>query len=224
MYSPEAAREREPDPDTALQEARRRVASLEAALQAMGDFQGPEVDILKNALSRAQQAGQMRSGKFGQQKLAKFGPNTSIEGTACTERRVHPAFAEANSISGAGERAEEQALLEKVLVRQERLKQEVAAAERVPAEVPLEESSTEVLFLRAKVAQLEAERIPHPVRGSVCAAESLRSRLTKRKMENCPEDNLPTNQQDLCSWLESRQLDLRDALDVHDMESVSLLT
>ena len=31
-------------------------------------------------------------------------PNTSIEGTACTERRVHPAFAEANCIFGAGTR------------------------------------------------------------------------------------------------------------------------
>ena len=35
VQPPEAARERGPDPDTALQETRRRVASLEAALQAM---------------------------------------------------------------------------------------------------------------------------------------------------------------------------------------------
>ena len=119
------------------------------------------------------------------------------------------------------ERAEEQALLDKALVWHERLKQEVAAAEPVPAEVPMQESNTEVLFLRAKVAQ---ERIPHPVRGSVDAAESLRSRLTKRKTGNCPEDNLPTNQKDLHSWLEAKQLELRDAVDVHDMESVSLLT
>ena len=88
VQPPEAARERGPDPDTALQEARRRVASLEAALQAMGDFQGPEVDVLKNALSRAQASS----------------PNTSSEGTACTERHFHPAFAEANCISGAGTR------------------------------------------------------------------------------------------------------------------------
>ena len=84
----------------------------------------------------------------------------------------------------------------------------------------MQESSTKVLFLRAKVAQLEAQRIPHPVRGSIDAAESLRSRLTKRKTGNCPEDNLPTNQQDLHSWLESKQLELRDALDVHDNQSV----
>ena len=38
------------DPTTVQQEARRRVVSLEAALQAMGDFQGPEVDVLKNSL------------------------------------------------------------------------------------------------------------------------------------------------------------------------------
>ena len=120
-----------------------RVVSLEAALQVMGDFQGPEVDVLKNSLSRAKHAAQ-----------------TSIEGTACTERRVHPAFAEANCIFGAGTRRRTGVV---GLVRHERLKQEVAAAEPVPAEVSMQESSTEMLFLRAKVAQLEAERIPHPV-------------------------------------------------------------
>ena len=150
-------------------------------------------------------------------------PNTSTEGTACTERRVHPAFAEANCISGTGTRRRT-ALLDKAGSARTVEKQEVAAAERVPAEVPMQESSTEVLFLRAKVAQLEAERIPHPVRGSIDAVESLRLRLTKRNTGNCPEDKLPINQQDLHSWLESKQLELRDVLDVHDMESVSLLT
>ena len=53
-------RERGPDPDTVLQEARRRVVSLEAALQAMGDFQGPKADVLKNSFSRAKQAAQTR--------------------------------------------------------------------------------------------------------------------------------------------------------------------
>ena len=183
------------------------MASLEAALQAMGDFQGPEVDVLKNALSRAQQAARTRPLK---EQLAQNDAfiQRSQKRIASLER----------------ERAEEQALLDQALIRQERLKQEVAAAEPVLVEVPMQESSTEVLFLRAKVAQLEAERIPHPVRGSVDAAESLRSRLTKRNTGNCPEDNLPTNQQDLYSWLESKQLELRDALDVHDMESVNLLT
>ena len=204
VQPPEAARERGPDPDTVLQEARRRVASLEAALQAMGDFQGPEVDVLKNALSRAQQAARTRPLK---EQLAQN--DTFIQRSQKRIASLEP------------ERAEEQALLDKALVRQERLKQEVAAAEPVPAEVPMQESSTEVLFLRAKVAQLEAERIPIQSEGPstpqrVCGP--------KRKTGNCPEDNLPTNQQDLYSWLESKQLELRDALDVHDMESVSLLT
>ena len=165
-------RERGPDPDTVLQEARRRVVSLEAALQAMGDFQGPEVDVLKNSLSRAKQAAQTRPVK---EQLAQNDAfiQRSQKRIASLER----------------ERAEEQALLDKALVRHERLRQEVAAAEPVPTEVPMQESSTEVLFLRAKVAQLEAERIPHPVRVSIDAAESLRLRLTKRKTGNCPEDS-----------------------------------
>ena len=68
--SPETARERG-HPDTALQEAR-RCGQFGSSLTS---FQGPEVDVLKNTLSRAKQA---------------------IEGTAYTERRVHPAFTEAN--------------------------------------------------------------------------------------------------------------------------------
>ena len=84
------------------------------------------VDVLKNALSRAQQAARTRPLK---EQLAQNDAfiQRSQKRIASLER----------------ERAEEQALLDKALVREERLKQEVAAAEPVPAEVPMQESSTE---------------------------------------------------------------------------------
>ena len=49
QYVQTPVRERGPDPDTVQQDVRRRVVSLEAVLQAMGDFQGPEVDVMKNS-------------------------------------------------------------------------------------------------------------------------------------------------------------------------------
>ena len=51
---------RAPDPDAALEHARSKVSSLEAALTAMGSHQGPEVDALRSALSNAKQAAQER--------------------------------------------------------------------------------------------------------------------------------------------------------------------
>ena len=98
-------------------------------------------------------------------------PNTSIEGTACTERRVHPAFAEANA---SLERAEEQALLDKALVRHERLKQDV-----VRTSSRMQESGTEVLFFRKwpnwkrNESHIQSE-----------GPQSLRFRLTKRRTGN----------------------------------------
>ena len=207
VQSPDSVRERGLDPDKVLLEARRRVASLEVAVKTMGDFQGPEMDVLQSALAKAKQAARTRPLK---EQLAQ---NDAFI------QRSQKRIAQLDR-----ERATEQELLDQALIRQEQLKQEMAVAESVPTEVPMQESNAEVLFLRAKVAKLEAEQIPHPVRGSVDAAESLRKRLTKRKTGNCSEDNIPTDPQNLYSWLESRQLELRDALDVHDMESVNLLT
>ena len=80
-------------PDTVLQEARRRVASLEAAPQAMGDFHGPEVDVLKNALLSPLKEQLAQNDAFIQRSQQRI---ASLE----------------------WERAEEQAFLDKVLVRQ----------------------------------------------------------------------------------------------------------
>ena len=193
-------------PDAVRQAARERAVKLQQALQVLGDTSGPEVEGLRSALEKA--------------KKLSSEPTAEVQITECQNfiARAEKRVADLDVL-----RAQEVAALEEGRARLQRL-QEMAVAQPVPTEAPVQESNAEVLFLRAKVAKLEAERIPHPVRGSVDAAESLRRRLTKRKTGNCPEDNIPTDAQDLHSWLESRQLELRDALDVHDMESVNLLT
>ena len=67
---------------------------------------------------------------------------------------------------------------------------------------------------RARVAQLEEIRGCH-VRGSEEVAEHIRS---------CVEDVLPSSEQDLACCLDDRQTELRDALDMADMESASAIT
>ena len=51
---------RAPDLDVALEVARSKVSSLEAALAAMGNHHCPEVDALRSALLKAKQAAQER--------------------------------------------------------------------------------------------------------------------------------------------------------------------
>ena len=51
---------RAPDPDAAMEVARSKFSSFEAALAAMGNHQGPEVDALRSALSKAKQAAKER--------------------------------------------------------------------------------------------------------------------------------------------------------------------
>ena len=83
-----------------------------------------------------------------------------------------------------------------------------------------EEPKTEVQQLRARVAQLEEIWGRH-VRGSEEAAEHIRTKAAKRRVGGCAEDVLPSTEQDLACWLDDRQTELRDALDMADMESAS---
>ena len=79
-----------------------------------------------------------------------------------------------------------------------------------------EEPKTEVQ-LRARVAQLEEIRGRH-VRGSGEAAEHIRTKAAKRRVGGCAEDVLPSTEQDLACWLDDRQTEFRDALDMANME------
>ena len=47
---------RAPVPEAMFEAARVRVSKLEAAIEAMGEFQGPEVQFLQGALARARVA------------------------------------------------------------------------------------------------------------------------------------------------------------------------
>ena len=110
--------------------------------------------------------------------------------------------------------------------------QEVAEGEadlaRMREEVPVpadpdEDASIEVQRLKARLAQLEPIH-GRPPRGSVEAAENIRSKVTKRRVGCCAEDVLPSTEQDLGCWLDDKQAELRDALDMGDTESATTIT
>ena len=82
--------------------------------------------------------------------------------------------------------------------------------------------SEEIARLRAKVAQLESVA-NHAPRCSAEAAEAVKMRAAKRRAR-CIDDSLPNDEQAVSEWVDSKMLELRDATDLGDMESVVTLT
>ena len=116
--------------------------------------------------------------------------------------------------------------LQAAVKKKSQCEQEIAEAEADLArmrEEPAsgEEPKTEVQQLRARVAQLEEIRGRH-VRGSKEAAEHIHTKAAKRRVGGCAEDVLPSTEQDLVCWLDDRQTELRDVLDM--AESASAIT
>ena len=155
---------RAPDPDAALEHARSKVLSLEAALTAMGSHQGPEVDALRSALSKAKQAAQERPLKVQLAQTDAF-----VERSRQRIKKLEE------------ERDAEVELLNAALQRQARLQEQVAAEPATTEVNPVTTNpSEEIARLKAKVAQLEAVA-NHPPRCSVEAAEAVKMRAAKRR-------------------------------------------
>ena len=64
----------------------------------------------------------------------------------------------------------------------------------------------------------------HPVTGSAEAAEAVRTRPAKSRGVGCDDDAIPNDAQDFDGWIGTKMLELRDANDVGDLESVIHLT
>ena len=169
----------------------------------MGSHQGPEVDALRSALSKAQQAAQERPLKAQLAHADAF-----IERSRLRIQKLDQ------------EREAETELLYSALQREARLREKIAA-EPVPAahQAP-SESGDDLARLRAKVVQLEASfSTSRPVRVSVEASEAVMTRAAKRRV-GCEDDAVPTDAQELDEWIGTEMLELRDANDVGDLESV----
>ena len=86
-----------------------------------------------------------------------------------------------------------------------------------------EDPRSEVQQLQARLAQLEEVRSRH-VQGSEEAAVNIRTKAARRRVGGCAEDVLPSTDKDLACWLDDKQIELRDALDMADLESASAIT
>ena len=130
------------------------------------------------------------------------------------------------ALSKAKQAAQERPLtvqLAPSLQRQARLREQVAAEPATTVVNPVTTNpSEEIARLKAKVAQLEAAA-NHPPRCSVEAAEAVKMRAAKRRA-GCVDDSLPNDEQALCEWVDSKMMELRDATDVGDLDSVVALT
>ena len=202
-----ATGERPSDPDSAMSAARQKVTSLEAALNVMVGHPCPEVDVLKAALQKAKEAARER-------------PLT--EQLAFTESFIERSRKRIEVPET--KKAEEVALLEQAMQRQNRLRQEMLAQVSEPPVVGSgPESCSEVVALRARVAELEA-CARRPPRNSEDAAQNIRAKAAKRRLGTCSEDVVPSTDQQLSEWLDGMNCELRDALDVGDMESAITLS
>ena len=120
--------------------------------------------------------------------------------------------------------------LQSAVQKKSQCEQEVAEGDlaRMREEVPVpadpdEDANVEVQRLKARSIQLESIH-GRPPRGSVEAAKNIRSKVAKRRVGCCAEDVLPPTEQDLGCWLDDKQAELRDALDMGDTESAATIT
>ena len=174
------------DPDAKVVAAREKVARLEQAIAAMGDFKGPEMDTLVTALKHAQKDAQ--------------------EQPLDAQIRAREAFIELSRMRIAHydeERAAEISRLEESEKRLEELRA-MQRAQPLPS-TPVADASTEVARLQQMVMELQKQlhQGQHAI-GSLAVVSPFRIR--KR------EDYVPATEQEVMEWMTDRQEDMNAAL------------
>ena len=128
---------RAPVPEVTIDAARLRVARLEAALSALADHSGPEVDALTAALARA--------------RIAASPPPVDVQVTQC-QQFIDRAVKRIDELDRVQE-AESVRLQE----ARDRLQQEAAVAHATAPPVVVPDAAAEVAHLRGMVSQLQAQ-------------------------------------------------------------------
>ena len=105
--------------------------------------------------------------------------------------------------------------------RLERLEKEIATSRpSTPGPVPAApDLEAEVRRLRAQLAEMQAAQTPiGPPQSSALSADLLRERVSKRRAGFT--ETIPSNPQDLDRWMVDKHMELRDAIEFGDEESI----
>ena len=107
--------------------------------------------------------------------------------------------------------------------RLERFLKEVVPVRQTPLVSTVSDLEAEVHRLRTQLAQMQVASVGrHPPQSSTQAAELLRERAAKRRAG--VSEPIPTDPQDLDFWMTDKHMELRDAIEFGDQESILSLT
>ena len=189
---------------------------LEKALEAMGDVQGPAVEVLKSELTKA--------------RAATKQPPLNVEIDQC---RKYISRAEKRIKELDAQREEESALLTEA---QERLERLVNTQPRAPSTVFPPESGDQVLSLQEMVNVLQSERDAlmkelHESRGiddqdirPPVKKQAVSRQVGPRREPRCAIPVMPQFvPNDVTNWLQDRQAEQHEALLQGDLQHVSEL-
>ena len=190
---------RAPVPEVTLEAARVRVVKLEAALAALADVSGPEVDAMRKALARA--------------RVAASPPPVDVQLSQCqqfierTVRRIEDL-----------ERFEvESVRLQEARDRLQRLQQEAA---RVSAPVPVAlDASSEVLRLQNIVSQLQVQLAKSEGSVAGVAMDGVIQESPLKKERNPPRKLRMPDSGEVKQWINARTL----AVEIGNASEVSRL-
>ena len=196
---------RAPAPEVTIDAARVRVARLEAALSALADHTGPEVDALTAALARA--------------RIAASPPPVDVQVTQC-QQFIERAVKRIDDLDKA--REVEAVRLQEARDRLQRLQQEAAATTATvpPAGVP--DAAAEVVHLRGMVSQLQA-KLAMGEGGFAGPAMDVVIQEVPTKKRPRPECFVSQTVEELIEWLDGRQSDMRVAVEAGNAPEVGRL-
>ena len=196
---------RAPAPEVTIDAARARVARLEAALSALADHTGPEVDALTAALARA--------------RIAASPPPVDVQVTQC-QQFIERAVKRIDDLDKA--REVEAVRLQEARDRLQRLQQEAAAATATvpPAGVP--DAAAEVVHLRGMVSQLQVQLAKGEGGFAGPAMDVVTQELPTKKRPR-PECFVSHTVEELIEWMDGRQSDMRVAVEAGNAPEVSRL-
>ena len=221
LQRPAVVRERK-TPEQVRSDASTKVSRLQAALNSLGDGDVEEKRALESALSKAQkQAEELPVAR--QIEVTKVFIARTKKRMIVADEKIR--LAQVALQDARDEKEYDMREVPLAEARLERLQKEVVPLHQTPPISTVSDLEAEVQRLRSQLAQMEvtnAEGGLHPPQSSPHAADLLRERVAKRRAG--VSEPIPIDPQDLQFWMSDKYLELRDAIEFGDQESILSLT